>query len=292
MDTLSLPIFDDAHRNLFKVVQQLCADRLAPLASGELEDLHSAAIEYVALLGQEGLFDPGIGRALEGEAPRPDLRALAVVRSLALPPPMLPGVAPLPADQCLLGHAFKAAVVPGSLKGFQWDDTGTPQRPEIRACTWTAGSQMVVQLDTRLKPDGGGGGGAVNATHTAVLLWYTHSYHWVGRGRATCGNGCACAPQLLYTAIKSTFGTQVWVWRCCCTCPATHALYAVQAACCLVAVPLSLTLPCRRPHTMRTNRTICIPYWSPGQRRAASQSPRWRTQTPAGASSCVCSALR
>jgi acyl-CoA dehydrogenase len=81
MDLL-LPLFDDAHRALSNKVGRLCADRLDPLTLTELEDHDSAAVEYVALLGQEGLFDPALGKALEGDAPRPELRSLCVVRSL------------------------------------------------------------------------------------------------------------------------------------------------------------------------------------------------------------------
>lgn len=81
MDLL-LPLFDDAHRALSTKVGRLCADRLDPLTVTELEDHDSAAVEYVALLGQEGLFDPALGKALEGDAPRPELRSLCVVRSL------------------------------------------------------------------------------------------------------------------------------------------------------------------------------------------------------------------
>ena len=79
---LGLPLFDDSHRELQDKVQRLCNERLGALASTELEDLQSAAVEYVALLGQEGLFDPALGRALEGEAPRPELRSLCVIRSV------------------------------------------------------------------------------------------------------------------------------------------------------------------------------------------------------------------
>lgn len=81
MDLL-LPLFDEAHRALSHKVGRLCADRLDPLTLTELEDHDSAAVEYVALLGQEGLFDPALGKALEGDAPRPELRSLCVVRSL------------------------------------------------------------------------------------------------------------------------------------------------------------------------------------------------------------------
>ncbi len=80
MDLL-LPLFDDAHRSLANKVGRLCADRLDPLTVTELENNESAAVEYVALLGQEGLFDPALGKALEGDAPRPELRSLCVVRS-------------------------------------------------------------------------------------------------------------------------------------------------------------------------------------------------------------------
>ena len=82
MMELSLPLFDDAHRALHEEVRKLCEERLAVLASSELEDPASIAVDYIALLGQEGLFDPALGGALEGEAPRPDLRSLCVVRSL------------------------------------------------------------------------------------------------------------------------------------------------------------------------------------------------------------------
>ncbi|HEY4223526.1 MAG TPA: acyl-CoA dehydrogenase family protein [Myxococcota bacterium] len=78
---LALPLFDDSHRTLAAKVKRLCDDRLGALTMTELEDHESAAIEYIALLGQEGLFDPALGRALEGEAPRPELRSLCTVRT-------------------------------------------------------------------------------------------------------------------------------------------------------------------------------------------------------------------
>ncbi len=79
---LQLPLFDDIHRTLAAKVKRLCDDRLAALTMTELEDHDSAAVEYVALLGQEGLFNPALGKALEGEAPRPELRSLCIVRTL------------------------------------------------------------------------------------------------------------------------------------------------------------------------------------------------------------------
>jgi acyl-CoA dehydrogenase len=79
---LSLPLFDDAHRALHDKVKRMCDERLGLLASDELDDATSVAIDYIALLGQEGLFDPALGKALEGEAPRPDLRALCLIRAL------------------------------------------------------------------------------------------------------------------------------------------------------------------------------------------------------------------
>ncbi len=79
---LGLPLFDDVHRQLHDKVKKLCDERLGVLAMSELEDPSSSAIESVALLGQEGLFDPALGKALEGEAPRPDLRSLCVIRVL------------------------------------------------------------------------------------------------------------------------------------------------------------------------------------------------------------------
>jgi acyl-CoA dehydrogenase len=81
MDPLHLPLFEDEHRELAERVQRLCDDRISPLAGSELEDAKSACIEYVALLGQEGLFDRAIGKALEGESPRPELRALCLIRT-------------------------------------------------------------------------------------------------------------------------------------------------------------------------------------------------------------------
>jgi acyl-CoA dehydrogenase len=81
MDYLNLPLFEDHHRHLAGAVQRLCDERLLPLSGTEMEDAQSAAVEYVALLGQEGLFDPALGRALEGEAPKPDLRGLCLARS-------------------------------------------------------------------------------------------------------------------------------------------------------------------------------------------------------------------
>lgn len=81
MDPLSLPFFEEKHRLLAGAVQRLCDERLFPLSGTELEDAQSAVVEYVALLGQEQLFDPALGRALEGEAPKPDLRGLCLVRS-------------------------------------------------------------------------------------------------------------------------------------------------------------------------------------------------------------------
>jgi acyl-CoA dehydrogenase len=79
---LGLPLFDDAHRGLHEQVKRLCDERLGILAGSELEDAASLAVDYIALLGQEGLFDPALGKALEGDAPRPDLRALCVIRAL------------------------------------------------------------------------------------------------------------------------------------------------------------------------------------------------------------------
>jgi alkylation response protein AidB-like acyl-CoA dehydrogenase len=79
---LALPLFDDAHRALHEQVRRLCEERLGILAGAELEDAASLAVDYISLLGQEGLFDPALGRALEGDAPRPDLRALCVIRAL------------------------------------------------------------------------------------------------------------------------------------------------------------------------------------------------------------------
>jgi alkylation response protein AidB-like acyl-CoA dehydrogenase len=79
---VQLPFYDEHHRALYTKVKQLCDDRLAALASMEVEDIGNSVVDYIALLGQEGLFDPALGKALEGEAPRPDLRALCIVRYL------------------------------------------------------------------------------------------------------------------------------------------------------------------------------------------------------------------
>lgn len=80
MDLLSLPLFDDEHRSLSEAVQRLCDERLSPLAGTELEDQESAVIEYAALLGQEGMFDPVVGPALEGDPPKPDIRSMCLTR--------------------------------------------------------------------------------------------------------------------------------------------------------------------------------------------------------------------
>ncbi|MCP4498934.1 MAG: acyl-CoA/acyl-ACP dehydrogenase [Deltaproteobacteria bacterium] len=80
MDLLKLPFFDESHRDLNKKVEQLCLQRLAPFASTELEDPASSAVEYIALLGQEGLFDPALDGALESESVNVDLRSLALLR--------------------------------------------------------------------------------------------------------------------------------------------------------------------------------------------------------------------
>jgi alkylation response protein AidB-like acyl-CoA dehydrogenase len=79
---LGLPLFDESHRALHEQVKRLCDERLGILSGSELEDPASLAVDYIALLGQEGLFDAALGKALEGEAPRPDLRALCVTRAL------------------------------------------------------------------------------------------------------------------------------------------------------------------------------------------------------------------
>jgi hypothetical protein len=55
----------------------------------------------------------------------------------------------------------------------------------------------------------GSGVAEANATHVALLLWYTHSRYKVGDGQATCSGGCACEPQLLRTALRRPYGTQV-----------------------------------------------------------------------------------
>lgn len=77
---LKLPLFDDTHRALAAQVKQLCDQRMAPLTATEVEDHDSAAVEYIALLGQEGLFDPVMGKALEGEAPHLELRSVCTIR--------------------------------------------------------------------------------------------------------------------------------------------------------------------------------------------------------------------
>jgi hypothetical protein len=57
-------------------------------------------------------------------------------------------------------------------------------------------------------PEGADPSAAKNATHTAVLLWYTHSHYAVGNGQATCSGGCSCEQQSLEPHIQGLFGTQ------------------------------------------------------------------------------------
>ncbi len=78
--SVDLPLFTDEHRALSERVTTLCQNRLLPLGGSEIEDPVNAAVEYVALLGQDSLFDSALGRALEGDTPRPDLRALVLIR--------------------------------------------------------------------------------------------------------------------------------------------------------------------------------------------------------------------
>ena len=65
-----------------------------------------------------------------------------------LPPPMLRGAEALPAEACLSNERLKAAVVPGSMAGFGWEDQGQPGRPEIRAVAHAAGAKLTVKIDT------------------------------------------------------------------------------------------------------------------------------------------------
>lgn len=80
MDLLDSPFFEQRHRTLADKVSKLCEQRLAPLAGMEMEDASSSAVEYIALLGQEGLFDPALEEALETESVKVDLRSLCLLR--------------------------------------------------------------------------------------------------------------------------------------------------------------------------------------------------------------------
>ncbi|PRW50819.1 hypothetical protein C2E21_5446 [Chlorella sorokiniana] len=129
----------------------------------------------------------------------------------ALPPPMLAGAEPLVAETCLRERPFMLAVDPKSSSGFRWEDKGLPGRPEVRAITDSPNARLTIRISTDVQPDvpeGADPSAAKNATHTAVLLWYTHSHYAVGNGQATCSGGCSCEQQSLEPHIQGLFGTQ------------------------------------------------------------------------------------
>lgn len=65
-----------------------------------------------------------------------------------LPPPMLAGAEPLLAEACVQGSALQAAVVPGSMRGFEWEVGGRRAAREVHATTNSSGSELTLQLDT------------------------------------------------------------------------------------------------------------------------------------------------
>ena len=67
---------------------------------------------------------------------------------MLLPPPMLPGAVGIAAELCLHNERFRAAVVPGSMSAFQWEDLGMKGHPEHRLFTWTVGAQVTVKINT------------------------------------------------------------------------------------------------------------------------------------------------
>lgn len=83
----------------------------------------------------------------------------------------------------------------------------TPSNPGSALRSVNTSSPPLPLADVALAP--GSGVPQPNATHVALLLWYTHSRYKVGDGQATCGGGCACQPQLLRTALRRPYGTQV-----------------------------------------------------------------------------------
>lgn len=87
--------------------------------------------------------------AAQGPPAEPRLRtAWATPGPEQLPPPMLAGAEALEAEACLQNQRFKAAVVPGSMTGFAWEDQGLAGRPEVRAVSHAAGARLTIKLDT------------------------------------------------------------------------------------------------------------------------------------------------
>ena len=85
--------------------------------------------------------------------------------------------------------------------------------PALCACVWlsTPLSHVLPPADVQPDlPEGADPSAARNATHAAVLLWYTHSHFAVGTGQATCSGDCTCEKQSLEPHIRGLFGTQVW----------------------------------------------------------------------------------
>ena len=102
----------------------------------------------------------------ESEAPGVGLSEAAAaaptsgLAQLLLPPPMLPGAVGIAAEVCLHNERFKAAVVPGSMRGFQWEDLGMKGHPEDRMFTWAVGAQATVKVNTGKRGAPAAGAGA------------------------------------------------------------------------------------------------------------------------------------
>lgn len=114
---------------------------------------------------QRGLgasFEPDAGAADEGEAADPSSSAAAepeagtaaagevlLPRVTPLPPPMLAGAEGIEAETCLHNARFREAVVPGSIKVFEWEDgVGQPGHVEDRLLTWQAGAEVALEINT------------------------------------------------------------------------------------------------------------------------------------------------
>ncbi len=117
-------------------------------------------------------------------------------------------------------------------------------------------------------PEGVDPSTAKNATHAAVLLWYTHSHYGVGTGQATCSGGCSCERQALEPHIRGLFGTQVGAR--CCAAPACHRSHLLRFGSQL-----------RSRHVLHgllsPGRVICLPPPGAGAHRASRLPlPRWQ----------------
>ncbi|KAI7846427.1 hypothetical protein COHA_000040 [Chlorella ohadii] len=207
------------------------ADRVADGQAAANAAAGSAAIAAAVKAADTaaGAAGAAAGAASGGGAPALHTR-FATADALALPPPMLAGAEALVAELCVRDRVLMIAVDANSSSGFRWEDKGLPGRPEVRAVTDKVNARLAIRISTVPKahalppllhrnpfrladvqpdvPEGLDPSTAKNATHAAVLLWYTHSHYGVGTGQATCSGGCSCERQALEPHIRGLFGTQ------------------------------------------------------------------------------------